>query len=406
MDQIFVLFKNLPIDLQYIVAGYAHEILCCLSQSDVEKYDWFKLIKMHFSLIYEKDSSTNEQMMRVYFDNWRFASKNIADYPNNIIQLMDGKLMGWGHNDFGLLGFGDNRRRFDFEEIKNIPKNVAAIKYNGNRSFIILEDGTLMGCGHNRYGQLGLGHWRNISLFKEIKEIPKNIAEVICSAFYTTIRLTDGTLMRCGRNDRGQLGLGDNRNRQVFTEIEKIPKNIVEVICQDNYSIIRLTDGTLMSCGRNNHGQLGVGDDIDRNIFSEIKGIPKNIVEVISGPINIFIRLTDGTLMTCGHNWYGQLGLGDHRNRNVLTEIKGIPKNIVDVICGWGGHSIIRLTDGTLMSCGYNYHGQLGLGDKENRKVFTEIKGIPKNIVGIKCSKNGTTITLTDGTLIKYGHDS
>ena len=51
----------------------------------------------------------------------------------------------------------------------------------------------------------------------------------------------------------------------------------------------------------------------------------------------------------------------------------------MDVICG-SDHTIIRLTDGTLMSCGYNGNAQLGHGDYKNRNLFELIKDIPKNI--------------------------
>src|ERR1700733_3078167 len=106
-----------------------------------------------------------------------------------------------------------------------------------------------------------------------------------------------------------------------------------------------------------------------RNIFQEIKGIPKNISEVICGFYHTIIKLTDGTLMSCGYNEYGQLGHGDRSITNIFEEIKGIPKNISEVICG-GYHTIIKLTDGTLMSCGYNFSGQLGHGDQTNRNRF------------------------------------
>ena len=37
-----------------------------------------------------------------------------------------------------------------------------------------------------------------------------------------------------------------------------------------NHSLILKNDGTLWSCGANNVGQLGLGDNIDRNTFTEI----------------------------------------------------------------------------------------------------------------------------------------
>src|SRR5205814_1926245 len=82
----------------------------------------------------------------------------------------------------------------------------------------------------------------------------------------------------------------------------------------------------------------------------------KKIMEVVCGCYHTIIRLTDGTLMSCGNNEYGQLGQGDTKNRTKFEEIKNMPKNIMEIVCGTY-HTIVRLTDGTIISCGYNYYG-------------------------------------------------
>ena len=40
---------------------------------------------------------------------------------------------------------------------------------------------------------------------------------------------------------------------------------------------------------------------------------------------------------------------------------------------GFSEHSLILKNDGTLWECGYNYYGNLGLGDTTNRNIFTQI---------------------------------
>ncbi|AYV82796.1 MAG: chromosome condensation regulator [Hyperionvirus sp.] len=400
---------------------------------------------MNFSLIYSKDLS-NEEIMEVYWHNCSNRKSKIAIGDGNIIvRLADGTLKGCGSNTHGELGFGDYMDRYSFEEIPNIPKKIAEVACGSYHTIIRLIDGTLMSCGDNRNGQLGLGDTLSRSSFEEIKNIPKNIVEVLCGQRHTMIRSADGIIMCCGSYPCRVFSIADHRygtvfvkiemtgktkkikkvicssdqtfvlledgtlmvngSEERFVEMEGIPKNIVEVIACGNNTIIRLTDGTLMGSGLNNYGELGFGDRRRREKFEEIKGIGKNIAAVIGGYGHTIIQLTNGTLMVSGANGFGQLGIGDHGATDNFVEIRGIPKNIAKVIYGhW--KTIILLTDGTLMSTGDNMSGELGLGDRQGIRIFEKISSIPPNIAEVISDRNRTMIRLSDGTLFASGSNS
>ena len=144
-------------------------------------------------------------------------------------------------------------------------------------------------------------------------------------------------------------------NANKFTEIKDIPKNISRVIPCERYTLILLDDGTLLGCGYNIFGWLGLGDTIDRNTFHEIKIGSKDIDDIFPGPFHIIIKCSDGRLLSCGLNDSGQLGQSDYNDRNVFEEIRGIPKNIIDVTCG-SLHTTL-LSDGNRMYGGYNRRG-------------------------------------------------
>ncbi len=70
-----------------------------------------------------------------------------------------------------------------------------------------------------------------------------------------------------------------------------------------------------------------------------------------------------------GYNEYGQLGLGDEDNRNLPNKIYTLPKEagkIIKVVCG---HFHTILIDNKYQSYifGLNNYGQLGLGDTQDR---------------------------------------
>ena len=85
-----------------------------------------------------------------------------------------------------------------------------------NHTIMLKNDGTLWGCGPIG-GQLGLGNTNDIYTFTEITENADDVKSVYCGYGHTIILKNDGTLWGCGWNIWGQLGLGDNTNRNTFT---------------------------------------------------------------------------------------------------------------------------------------------------------------------------------------------
>ena len=370
---------------------------------------WRQLLKRIFGL--EFDSSISECDIRnIYLD--KCASEKLTHPCNSMIinlgySLSESKIMCRGHNDYGQLG--KRGTYFDtFQEIKDIPKTVVEIIQRRTYTILKSKDSgadnsyTLWLSGKNIYGQPG-GYSINIREFTVMRGVPKNIARVICGERSVFVILDDGTLYGCGLNLRNQTG----KYKDKFREIKGIVKNIEGVYFGGLHIIIKLSDGVLLSAGDNSRGQLGHGDYIDRPCFTVIKGLPRNIVDVVCGSQHTVIKLTDGTLMSCGANRCGQLGAGDNLNRCSFSKINGIPKNVSSVSCG-DNHTMVKFTDRItcetkLMSCGENEKGQLGHGDCKNRNILTEVKLSAGEICGISCSYLSTLIKMSDGVLLSSG---
>ena len=127
---------------------------------------------------------------------------------------------------------------------------------------------------------------------------------------HSLILKNDGTLWGCGLNNCGQLGLGDTTNKTTFTQITTNADNIKEVYCGGNHTLILKNDGTLWGTGRNDYGQLGLGDTTNRTTFTQLITNTNDIKSVYYGGYHTFILENDGTLWSTGHNGDGQLGLG------------------------------------------------------------------------------------------------
>lgn len=89
---------------------------------------------------------------------------------------------------------------------------------------------------------------------------------------------------------------------------------------------------------------------------------------------------TNGFLYSTGWNYYGQLGLADNTDRNVFTQISGGWKhdgfNGLAQFSGGHQHSLSLYNDLNLKSTGRNKTGQLAIntsGDATNRNEFGQI---------------------------------
>ena len=100
---------------------------------------------------------------------------------------------------------------------------------------------------------------------------------VECGAEFTLAIKTNGTLYGTGENDYGQLGLADNTNRNVFTEISSGWKTVTYYNLPSfggGYShSLAIMVANLRSTGRNTTGQLAIsssGAGTDKNEFDVI----------------------------------------------------------------------------------------------------------------------------------------
>src|SRR3990167_10450631 len=146
------------------------------------------------------------------------------------------------------------------------------------------------------------------------------MAECASGAFHSLFLDPLGCVWSCGFNENGQLGLGNN-NKSIPTpqKINNLPP-IISVSAANSSSFFLDENGSVWSCGRNHKGQLGLGDEVDRNVPEQITNLPK-IISTIALCYSAFFLDVEGTVWACGDNQYGNLGLGDMRNRTKPTPI-------------------------------------------------------------------------------------
>ncbi len=81
-----------------------------------------------------------------------------------------------------------------------------------------------------------------------------------CTACHQMIITEDGSVMTWGRNDRGQLGHGDIKRRDEPTIVESLANyEIVGGAVGRSHTLFLTSKGQVFACGENKMGQLGIG---------------------------------------------------------------------------------------------------------------------------------------------------
>ena len=152
------------------------------------------------------------------------------------------------YRDAGSLAEKTARENSGETDLQKILNSEDAIDSSIMRDYIVLKDnrkllkngfiavgfyhtvglrqnGTVVACGHNQYGQCDTGEW-------------KHATAVAAGAYHTLALLSDGTVVACGDNTYGQCDVTQW-------------KNVVQITASDYNSAALLSDGTVVTCGFN-----------------------------------------------------------------------------------------------------------------------------------------------------------
>ena len=361
--------------------------------------------------------STGEDIETVYFTKRIEQYIYLLDSPSNhtIGIKNDGTIWGTGNNGNGQLGLGNLDQKTTFTQMTNssTPKSISC---GASHTIVLMTDGKIWVTGLNSNGQLGLGNTDQKTTLTQITSDISGCAplSVSCGEYYTMVLMTNGTIWGTGFNGSGQLGLGNTTQRTTLTRITSDISGCTPffISCGYDHTMALMTNGTIWATGRNDSGQLGLGDIVQKTtltrITSDISGCTP--IAISCGSFHTMVLMTNGTIWGAGDSNQGQLGIGTPIGiQNILiqltSDISGrTPKYIS---CGYI-HTMVLMMDGTIWGTGNNGNGQLGLNDTTNRYTLTQITS---DISGctpeyISCGASNTVVLMTNGTIWGTGLNS
>ena len=275
------------------------------------------------------------------------------------------------------------------------------------------DDGTLWAWGRNNNGQLGIGNTADQVYPQQVGE-DTGWTGVACGFEHSVAIKSDGTLWSWGNNESGQLGLENTTN---YNTPQKIGSDTdwSKVSCGSFFTVAIKTTRTMWSWGDGAVGQLGLGTFGDNQNSPQPIGLDTDWESVSCGGYHAIAIKTNGTMWSWGANERGQLGLDNSLQAASSPQQIGSDTNWSKVSCG-GGHSIAIKTTGTMWSWGNNIRGQLGIGTSglaANEEAPVQIEfpeGGGENIPNDEwvepfCGANHSLATRQDGTLWSWGYN-
>ncbi|XP_051560298.1 probable E3 ubiquitin-protein ligase HERC4 [Myxocyprinus asiaticus] len=180
-------------------------------------------------------------------------------------------------------------------------------------------------------------------------------------------------------------------------------RQVIQIACGDQHSMALTDDGQLFVWGENSHGQLGLKEGRSGSLTAQhiqsLSGIP--LVQISAGGDHSFALSLSGVVFGWGKNNAGQLGLGDTTDRYVPTVVNSLnQRKTVFISCG-GEHTATLSKGGTVFTFGSGCFGQLGhnsFTDEHHPRVVAELWG--SKVSWITCGRNHTLVLVESSKLI------
>ncbi|XP_009708889.1 PREDICTED: probable E3 ubiquitin-protein ligase HERC3, partial [Cariama cristata] len=171
--------------------------------------------------------------------------------------------------------------------------------------------------------------------------------------------------------------------------------NIVQIACGDQHAMALSRGGTLFTWGQNAHGQLGVGSQTtlvpQPQPVERLKGIP--LAQIAAGGAHSVAVSLSGAVYSWGKNNFGQLGLGDTKERHCPSYVGALEHwKTVFISCG-ADHTAALSKEGLVCTFGAGGAGQLGHNSTRDElvpRVVAELWGA--RVSQVACGRQHTLV--------------
>lgn len=297
-----------------------------------------------------------------------------------------GRLWSWGANDAGQAGRAADSAWVVTPGMVSLGgqdlNEVATFATGANHTLALLTDGTVLRWGSNERGQLALE--MSTAFSAEPVRLPDTTAagRGVVAGVQSSGVLENFTGAPTRVWGMGAVGDGNFHGSASWTPTTGQPSGPVNIAGMTMlrasfgvaHSLAIRDDGRAFAWGANGMGQLGLGDTVARLEPTQVPGLI-DVVKVQAGQAHSAALTMDGRVFTWGINDAHQLGGNGPQfvDRSTPSAVP-LPDLAIDLACG-ADHCLALLIDGRLYGWGSNRFGQVGDGTTADVATPREVTG-------------------------------
>ncbi|KAJ6773593.1 PROTEIN RCC2 [Salix purpurea] len=163
----------------------------------------------------------------------------------------------------------------------------------------------------------------------------------------------EGRCYTWGRNERGQLGQGDTIQRDRPTVVSELSKyKLIRAGAGRSHSVVVTEDGLSLAFGWNKHGQLGSGSTRNEIESSPVRCLVSDVKTTACGAdFTVWLSSVEGaSILSAGLPQYGQLGHGtdkEYNTKDSSVRLAYEPQPRPRAIASLAGETIVKVACGT-----------------------------------------------------------